>query len=594
MASRDYFLNSSDTCVDDHLAGHVSIHPGQALLAGTDRVVVRADIKEVIKQGKVTILSGGGSGHEPAFAGYVGKGLLSASVSGPVFTSPPPKSITAALSAICPPESKGGCILLIMNYTGDRLNFGLAMESYLNEWPKLHIDSIVIGEDCACSSNSRSAGRRGLCGSIMIAKIAGAMAEEGKSLEEITKVCREALKYVCTIGVSLSGCVVPGLGPLFSLEPGEMELGLGLHGEAGVKRLKFTTAKDAVSVMMDHMFSSDNFNGFQADSGDEVCCIINNLGGLTVLEMNTIAKETITYLENIKKLRVSRAYCATVITSLNMRGASISLLHLNNKLYKTYIDAPTTAPCWPYSYLPKEGTDRITPSPVKVESSTSKPDITEAFTVKCVARHELLKRVCKSVMEKEEYLNQLDTVCGDGDCGSTLARGAQNVLQRLNTVQECRLAVDNWVSLAKDLAEILKNCMGGTSGAIYCLFFTGTARELGQKSGDLTGTDWCQTLRAGIQTIQRYSGANPGDRTMIDALHSAHQAFEISLKEKDLMSSFKIAVEAGEAGAEATKSMSAQAGRASYVSSNLLDRPDPGAVGVAVWLRAILENLGHQ
>ncbi|CAI9730654.1 FMN cyclase-like isoform X1 [Octopus vulgaris] len=592
MATNIYFLNCFDTCVDDHLAGQVSVHPGQRLLEGPHRVVVRADVKKVIEQGKVTLLCGGGSGHEPAFAGYVGEGLLSASVSGPVFTSPPPMSISAAINAICTPESKGGCLLLLLNYTGDRLNFGLSLESCRSQWPKVSLDSIIIGEDCASTSNTRSAGRRGLCGSILVMKIAGAMAEEGRSLAEITTVCRDVLKCICTIGLSLSGCTVPGVGPLFSLEAGEMELGLGLHGEAGVKRLKFSSAKDAVTVMLDHMFNPDNCNGFRARSGEEVACIINNLGGLTTIELNTIAKETIKYLEYNKSLCVSRVYCGTFITSLNMRGVSVTLLHLN-KTYKKYLDAPTTAPSWPRSYLPVGTTDRLTPTTVNVQTNTftEKPKMTNTSAVKHVARHELLKRVCESLLGNEEYLNQLDTVCGDGDCGSTLARGAQVVIERLNTVQQCYLAVDNWTNLAEDLAEIAKNCMGGTSGAIYCLFFTAAARELEQQSSDVTGAGWCKALGAGLETIQRYSGANPGDRTMVDPLHSAYEMFGKTLKEKDLVSSFRLAVEAAESGAEATKSMSAQAGRASYVSSELLDRPDPGAVGVALWLRAILDNL---
>ncbi|KAG8006044.1 Triokinase/FMN cyclase, partial [Nibea albiflora] len=226
-------LNSADDCVDEALCGLVRASGGLSLLKG-HRVVLRSDRDNL--RGKVALLSGGGSGHEPAHGGYVGAGMLSAAVAGGVFASPPPASILAAILSLHN-AGASGVLLIVKNYTGDRLNFGLAAEQARNHG--VAVDMVIVAEDCAFDQPSK-AGRRGLCGTIFIHKLAGALAEEGCSLDQIVSQVTEVLKGIGTLGVSLSPCSVPGCLPSFDLPPGDMELGLGIHGEAGIRRSKVT------------------------------------------------------------------------------------------------------------------------------------------------------------------------------------------------------------------------------------------------------------------------------------------------------------------------------------------------------------------
>lgn len=594
VGSFKYLLNAVDSCVDENLSGQVCVHPGQRILAGEPRVIIRADIEQkVIGQGKVSVLCGGGAGHEPAHAGYVGQGMLSASVSGSIFTSPPPASIFAAIKAISKPHS-AGVLVIIKNYTGDRLNFSASIERARNAGYK--VESVVVA-DCCMSGKQEKSGRRGLCGTILVHKIAGALAEEGKSLQEITAICKEAVRQMGTIGLGLSACNIPGSGPLFTLAPDEMELGLGIHGEAGVKRMKLVSANEAVAIMVDHMTDSENQNRFALHNGDEIGVVINNLGSLTVLEMNVVAKETIIYLER-KGAKVSRAYCGSFITSLNMRGFSITLLHLNDT-FKRCLDAPTNAPSWLCPYLPAGLVDRQTLL-YQENGIMSLQSEKKTYEVNNILMFKSLENVCKWLKMAEVDLNYLDTGSGDGDCGTTLARGAQAINNKLNTIEACGLPVDQPAALLRRLAEIVEQEMGGSSGALYSVFLNSAAKVLSERSSAITFQVWCQAYSAGLHGIMKYGGAKPGDRTMVDPLSRIEEIFKeknvfqrnLNLKEK--IDIFTLAVEAAEETTESTKDMKAKAGRASYVSSDLLTKPDPGAVGTTLWLRAILEAIHEE
>ncbi|XP_053373186.1 triokinase/FMN cyclase-like isoform X1 [Mercenaria mercenaria] len=581
-------LNTVERCVDENLEGLVTINPGLRLIKDT-RVVVRADIESVKKAGKVTLLCGGGSGHEPAHAGYVGSGMLSCAVAGSVFTSPPPQDILTGLRMITKDNPAGG-LVIIKNYTGDRINFGLALERAKAEG--MSCDMVVVGEDCALTSHDKTAGRRGLGGTVFIHKIAGALAEEGRSLDEVTKLSQLAVDNMGTIGLALGACSTPGSnGPLFTVQPDEMELGLGLHGEAGVKRIKLLTAKETVKVMIDHMTNPENSTHLPVKKGDRVACMINNLGGMSVLEMNVIAKETIQYLEGNLGLKVDRAYCGAYVTSLEMAGISISLLHLNDTFTRC-LDAPTSAPAWLVPLLGPGQTDRQTPAPMMpIGGPSSEVQEAQGLSISKAEGdriYDIIEKVCDSLQSVKEMLDGLDSESGDGDCGSTMARGAQCIKEKLGKKETPGLPVTNPSQLSLELASIVESVMGGSSGGIYSLFFTAASSQL-QK--EVTSQTWLQAMAAGIAAIQRYGGAEPGDRTMLDALWAAKETFEKKLADSSPVEAFREAVKAGESAAESTKDMKARAGRASYVSADLLTKADPGAMAVAVWLKAILELL---
>ncbi|XP_076318344.1 triokinase/FMN cyclase-like isoform X1 [Tachypleus tridentatus] len=508
-------INSPNNCVYDNLLGITAIHPGLRLINNSSttggRVVIRHDFEEYRESGKVTLVSGGGSGHEPFNCGFVGPGMLTAVVPGEVFTSPSSEAILMALSAVGS-RSKSGTLIIAANYTGDRLNFGSAVEKAKLEG--LNVEMIVVGEDCALQSSDKSAGRRGLCGTVLMFKIAGALAEAGKSLKEIYEIVKHASENSGTIGISLTPCSIPGSDSSFSLGSDEMELGLGVHGEAGVMRLKVMPAQDIVKKMVDHMTNPESASRLNVKKGDSVAVVINNLGGTSQMEMNIVAKETISYLE-LMGLLVERVYVGTLMSSLEMAGVSITILKLTPLLVNC-LDAPTSAYAWPNCYLPAGAKKRFTPEPIKSYSIASEVPKLETKCPKISQKGEAIIRhavsfSCSALVSCEKQLNCLDREGGDGDCGSTLCKGAQAILDLL----EKGLELSYPSQLLLTLGSVVERSMGGTSGAIYSLFFTGAAKAF---IDQCTANTWCYAVELGMQAIMKYSGAEPGDRTMVSVV----------------------------------------------------------------------------
>nr|XP_044606187.1 triokinase/FMN cyclase isoform X2 [Equus asinus] len=540
-------LNSVAGCADDALAGLVACDPNLQLLQG-HRVALRSDLDSL--KGRVALLSGGGSGHEPAHAGFIGKGMLTGVIAGAVFTSPAVGSILAAIRAVAQAGTVG-TLLIVKNYTGDRLNFGLAREQAQAEG--IPVEMVVIGDDSAFTV-LKKAGRRGLCGTVLIHKVAGALAEAGVGLEEITKRVSAVAKAMGTLGVSLSSCSVPGSRPTFELSADELELGLGIHGEAGVRRIKMAAADEIVALMLDHMTNPSNASHVPVQSEG-------------------------------RGVKIARALVGIFMSALEMPGISLTLLLVDEPLLKL-IDAETSASAWPnVAKVPVTGRKRSRAAPTEPLEA---PESTAAGGLASKQMALVLERVCAALLGLEEHLNALDRAAGDGDCGTTHSRAAR--------------AIQGWLKegpppaspaqLLSKLSLLLLEKMGGSSGALYGLFLTAAAQPLKAKT-DLPA--WSAAMDAGLEAMQKYGKAAPGDRTMLDSLWAAGQELQAwKSPGADLFQILTKAVKSAEAAAEATKDMEAGAGRASYISSARLDQPDPGAVAAAAILRAILEVLQSQ
>ncbi|XP_059566481.1 triokinase/FMN cyclase isoform X2 [Myotis daubentonii] len=573
MASKK-LMNSVAGCADDALAGLVACNPNLQLLQGY-RVVLRSDLDSL--KGRVALLSGGGSGHEPAHAGFIGKGMLTGVIAGAVFTAPAVGSILAAIRTVAQVGTVG-ILLIVKNYTGDRLNFGLAREQARAEG--IPVEMVVIGDDCAFTT-VKKAGRRGLCGTVLIHKVAGALAEAGVGLKEITERVNVVAKAMGTLGVSLSFCSVPGSSkPTFNLAADEVELGLGIHGEPGVRRIKMASADQIVALMLDHMTNSSSVSHVSVQSGSSVVLMVNNLGGLSVLELGIVADAAVRTLEG-RGVKVARALVGTFMSSLEMPGLSLTLLLVDEPLLKL-IDAETTASAWPNT--PKvsvTGRKRTRAAPSRPSEA---PDFTtEGLLSKRMAL--VLERVCTTLLDLEEYLNALDRVSGDGDCGTTHSRAARAIQEQLREGPPPASPA----KMLSELSLLLLEKMGGSSGALYGLFLTAAAQPL-KASTDLPA--WSAAMDAGLEAMKKYGKAAPGDRTMLDSLWAAGQELQaLRHPNANLFHILTKAVESAEAAAQATKDMTAGAGRASYISSMKLDQPDPGAVAAAAILRAILEVL---
>lgn len=297
-------------------------------------VIVR---KDAPVEGKVGIVSGGGSGHEPAHAGFVGKGMLDAAVSGEVFTSPTPDQILEAIKAV---DSGAGVLLVVKNYTGDVMNFDMAKE--LAEAEGIAVESVLVNDDVAVEDSSFTTGRRGVAGTVFVHKIAGAKAEEGASLEEVKQTAEHVVHNVRTMGVALSPCIMPTSGePSFHLEDGEMELGIGIHGEPGVETKPLATADEIATALLDSVLSE-----LEPVGNDQAAVMINGMGATPEMELYVFNRKVQELLAE-KGVSVCRTFVGEYMTSLEMAGCSLTILKVDDDL-KALLNAPSEAPAFRY------------------------------------------------------------------------------------------------------------------------------------------------------------------------------------------------------------------------------------------------------
>nr|XP_018911123.1 PREDICTED: triokinase/FMN cyclase-like [Bemisia tabaci] len=571
-------VNDPENCVDEMLEGVIALYPALSLIR-KERIIFHSKIRK----GRVALVAGGGSGHEPFAAGYVGEGMLTAAVAGSIFASPPSSNIFHALKVVAELNGNAGILLVVPNYTGDRLNFGLAAEeaACLN----IKVKTIHVGEDCALLSNGTEGFGcgRGLCGNLFVFKIAGEMAAQNNNLEYIYKVSEKVRQSMATFGVCLKPCSLPGQEILFQLADDEIELGLGIHGEAGVSKQKFTTASEIVQLILDKLCSC-----LSLTKGSKVCVLINNLGGTTQLEMGIVASNVKSQLGE-RGITVHRMYAGALMTSLEMCGVQVCLLKIHeNPEWLVYLDVPTDAPAWPGSPSsePSFSAASAVPSGCSKESLPSGSNVHLKFDEPTVSIFtSCLRNVAGSLINESSKLNDLDSVCGDGDCGSTLHRFATEIHQAL---EQHILKLESPIMCLHQLAKIAVEKMGGTSGAVYGLFLRGIASSLRGTSA----SDWASAWKSGIDCILKYSSARLGDRTLLDVLIPACEVFEDSLETSD---SIKVVlqrvIDEANIACEKTSKMKARAGRASYVNAAYVSDVDAGAYGVTVILQAIKESI---
>lgn len=534
------FMNKRENIVTEAIDGTIMASGGRLVrLDGYPhiRVVMRADWDKT----KVAIVSGGGSGHEPAHAGFVGPGMLTAAVCGDVFASP---SVDAVLAGILAATGPAGCLLVVKNYTGDRLNFGLAAERARAFG--LKVNMVIVDDDIALPNLPQS---RGLAGTLFVHKVAGHLAETGADLATVTAAALKVIAGTMSIGMSLDTCTVPGSAKEIRIPEGKAELGLGIHGEPGVEQIGFSGAEQAIAAMIAKLATV-------AEDTPHVA-LLNNLGGASVLEMSVLAYEL---LRSDLGRKISFIVGpSAMMTSLDMHGVSLSICPLTPELTAALL-APVGLAAWPGCMAvsaPKvvampDGLAPIRPIP-------SAHAATQAFLVKC----------CSIMMSLEADLNALDAKSGDGDTGSTLAGAARALVDAID-----QLPLADHTQLFRAIGMELSQTMGGSSGVLLAIFFSA--------AGDAasSGLGMRDALRAGLDRMQQIGGANLGDRTMVDALAPALDALGQGLP---------AAAKAARQGADHTATLTkAKAGRASYISAEQLSgHNDPGAEAVA----RLFENL---
>ena len=534
-----FFFNDRTQLVNDAIEG--------ILLSAPHANLVKLDIDPAIRivargdwdKSRVAVISGGGSGHEPAHAGFVGKGMLTAAVCGDLFASP---SVDAVLNAIVAVTGDRGCLLIVKNYTGDRLNFGLAAEKAKRYG--LKVEMVIVADDIALPDNKQP---RGIAGTALVHKIAGYAAEQGKSLSEVRDIAQQACDNLWSLGVAMQTCNLPGSDDEEGrIKQGHVELGLGIHGEPGASVVDTQNSKAIIDTLVTPLKA-------QAGEG-RFAVLINNLGGVSALEMALLTKELAH-----SALKESIAYLigpAPLVSALDMKGFSLTLLKLNDLFEKALHEEVETLG-WqkPVAF-----------APLRTVAHSAIHDRVEYTPSENPQVEKSVSSVARTLIQLENRLNALDAKVGDGDTGSTFAQGARDIAQRL---EEHALPLDDVSKLLLLVGERLATVMGGSSGVLMSIFFTAA----GQKLHD--GKSLPDALLSGLAQMKQYGGADLGDRTLIDALQPALEA----LQKNDLQA----AAQAAQQGAEATAKMEkAGAGRSSYVNKENLDGVmDPGAVAVA-------------
>jgi dihydroxyacetone kinase len=560
-------INRPEAVVEEMVQGLVAVFPQVRRLAG-HTVLVRADVPDGTAR-PVAVLSGGGSGHEPAHAGYVGRGMLSAAVAGDVFTSPSPDAVLAALRAVSGPA---GAVLIVKNYTGDRLNFGLAAE--LARAEGIPVEVVLVADDVALAESVDHAGRRGLAGTVLVHKVAGAAAAMGASLPVVAGVARSVAAAVRTMGVALTPCTVPAAGrPGFTLGDTEVELGLGIHGEPGVRRGPLEAADSLVDTLLGVILRDAPLA-----SSTQVVLLVNNLGGTPTMELAVVARRAIAILEE-RGLMVERVYVGTFLSALEMAGVSLSLLPVDSARL-ALLDAPTEAPAWPNAAARPRTRSSTAPAPAPVEERV--PVLSPPQTPLGQALDAGLRSATEALIQASEHLTRLDQATGDGDLGISLERGSRALQVALPA-----FPLDDPAATLHALGVTLQRSLGGTSGPLYAAFFLRAASTLKHGRPE-NPTAWADAFTAACSAVAEVGGANPGDRTMLDALIPAATAFREALSAgRPTKEALTAAVAAARAGAAATATMKPRRGRSSYLGDRALGHPDPGAEAVVVWLNAL-------
>ncbi len=521
-----------------------------------------------VPKGKVSVVIGGGSGHYPAFAGYVGPGLADAAVAGDVFASPS----TAAVARVCRHADQGGGILLgFGNYAGDVLNFGVAAERLRAEGIDVRI--VPVTDDVASAPMAEAAKRRGIAGDLVVFKIAGAAAEAGMNLDEVERVTRLANDRTVSFGVAFKGCTLPGAaGPLFTVPHGQMALGLGIHGEPGIKDEAILPAKDLAKLLTEKLLAE------RPAGTTKVGVILNGLGA-TKYEELFVLWTTVSALLKDAGLDVVAPEAGEFVTSLDMQGCSLTLLWLDDEL-ETLWSAACDTP------VLRRGATFAT------EPATDAFDDTEGQMVfapasdasknagKCVAG--LLSGIAAALKDAEDELGLIDAHAGDGDHGQGMRRGSAAALDAANAAVAAGAGAASVLAVAGDAWA---DRAGGTSGAIWGLLLRAWSSALNdstaiEKNAAVAGA------RLALDGVTRLGRARLGDKTLVDALIPFVEALErASASGKSLAEAWSLAADAAKSAADATSALTPKLGRARPLAEKSIGHPDAGAVSLALVAR---------
>lgn len=592
-------MNTPETFVYDMCHGLAAAHP-ELEFVEKYKVVKKKDIND----NKVSLISGGGSGHEPAHAGFVGKGMLDAAVCGDVFASPSQVQVYNAIKA-CATDK--GVLLIVKNYSGDCMNFNNAMSDAQDDGIK--VDAVYVNDDIAVKDSLYTVGRRGVAGTVLVHKCAGAAAEQGKSLEEVKAVANKVIDNVRSFGFAFTSCTVPAAGhPTFDIGDDEMEFGVGIHGEPGRFREKIDYSTGTFCDDLSRRIVTDLEEDLALKSGEEVVLLINGFGGTPLQELY-ILNNSVTKALAKDGVKIHKTIVGNFMTSIDMAGASISVLRVDSEL-KALVDYPVNTPALTWGaamseqaqaaleavqaigralgYAPvaeehhaakKKAVAKETEE-VAVYEVEGKPEVTE--TINTAAFVQIVDKMADVIIENEVPFCEADKM-GDGDFGMSIAKGFKQLKADWATRKKGDIG-----QFLVSCSEIIKEYCGGASGPIWGSAFKYAGKSmLGKKEVSLADVALLFTeANRGVYETGKKSfgkGAEIGDKTLVDALKPCAMALTKAAEEgKSLREGLALGAKAAHEGAEATKTHVATLGRAGTVGERSIGYPDAGAHGLDV------------
>lgn len=574
-------INDPDTLIKDLVEGMVSAHPDLLCIEGdTGRAIVAVNGP---RDGKVGIVIGGGSGHEPAFAGYVGKGLADAAPLGNIFASPSPAQIMDAGFAA---NGGAGVLFLYGNYTGDVMNFSMAEEGLAEHG--IVARSFVVTDDIASAPPGQSDERRGIAGDFFVFKVAGAAADQGLTLNEVEAAAARANSATRTMGVALSACILPQTGrPNFDLPIGEMEIGMGIHGEPGIERRPAESADAVADRLLAPILDELNLA-----AGDRVAVLVNGLGSTSLLELYLLHRRVAMQLEE-KQVAIHQSWVGEYCTSLDMEGASITLMRLDDDL-QDWLDHPCETPALKVGQ--SRGSIHARPHRGRTHEKThshTEIDRADLNTDGDIGPAEFLSMMhsgAEAIFAARNHLCELDGKIGDGDHGITMEIGWKAVLEAHSTMNETATITQ----ISDCIANVFLEAVGASAGPLYATGFR-TAGEAVSDRLNLDAISIAKWLDGLAQGIAARGQTQIGEKTMLDTWRPAADA-ALALAREGASTSVCLsgAADAAKEHAAATAGMRSAKGRSKKLGARVLGHIDPGAESAAILMTAWANNFSKK
>jgi D-erythrulose 4-kinase len=567
--------NDPSTFMEDALAGFLDVYSDA--VAGVPGGVVRAT---ETPPGKVAVVVGGGSGHYPAFCGVVGPGFADGAVVGNIFTSP---STDDAYSVGRAADGGGGVLFSTGNYAGDVMNFNLAQERLKAEG--IDTRNVYVTDDVASAPVEEAHKRRGIAGDFVVFKVAGAAAEAGYDLDDVERIARRANDRTRTMGVGLAGCTMPGAKePLFTVEPGRMGVGLGIHGEPGIADETLPSAAELGDLLLDKVLAEE-----PADSSKRVGAILNGLGATKYEELFVVWKTVADRLRR-EGFTIVDPEVGELVTSLDMAGISLTLVYLDEELERFWA-APASTPAYQKgAAVQSAGARRSAESLASaVGEFTAGSEASRRAAATAVAA---LEAMADAIREAEPELARMDAIAGDGDHGRGMVKGVTHALDAARGPLEDGAGVATVLAAAGDAWA---SKAGGTSGVLWGQFLRAVGARLGDDAQSVPGSSVAAALRAGADAMQELGKAQLGDKTMLDALLPFTDSLEQQVSAgTGLADSWVSAAQVATTAAERTADLKPRLGRARPLAEKSVGTPDPGATSLAMCARVVGSVLNRQ